>query len=231
MKRYQLGALMLAMLVPACSKHHGSEQGTQRAAREAQQATAPAPQGVLPQGEQATTQAEGGWKQYDAADSEKLKLPAPSEKRGMATTSGGIVTTPPPSSAAARAPSYGNPPGTDTAPGTVRAVRPSQGATVPREEARGPDPESDADAAEDSVPTDADRRITQRVRAALRGNDSLSYTAKTVEIITRKGNITLKGMVLTDRERWEIERTARSYVGDGQVRNRLEIKNSMAPRN
>lgn len=229
MHRYPFYLFACALLLPACSKHQSaSYDKTTTRVQEVKQPTQPAPGGVVSQGEQAATQAEGGWKKYDAAEREKLELPPPSQQREIASSEGGM-TTPPPSSSATQRPTYGNPPGAFTAPGTTRTVRPAQGTTVENETLRGTDV-SDAQA-EDSMPTDADRMITQRIRSALRDNDSLSYTAKSVEIITRNGNIILKGMVLTDRERWEIERVARAYAGEGQVKNRLEIKNRTTPQN
>ncbi len=249
MKRYYLSALTLVVLASGCSKQSGSHahHGTQQAAHEAQQSSSAqmakempdaqqtqqqaalrdAQSGVLPESEQAATDASGAWK-YDREDREKLALPPPSEKRGLATSSGGIVTSPPPDATPAELPSYGNPPGAFVEPGNVRAVRPSQGTSD--QATRKPGADEAEDDGESTTPTEADRLTTQRIRTALRANPALSYTAKSIEIITRKGNITLKGMVLTDRERWEIERTARAYAGDGKVRNRLEIKNAMAPR-
>ena len=55
-------------------------------------------------------------------------------------------------------------------------------------------------------------------------DDSLSYTAKNVEIVTRNGNIALRGKVMSDKERWEIERITRGYAGSGKVDNDLDIK-------
>ncbi len=70
----------------------------------------------------------------------------------------------------------------------------------------------------------SDRTTTQRIRRAILNDDSLSYTAKNIEITTRDGNISLRGKVLSEQERWEIERITRGYAGSGKVNNYLDIK-------
>jgi hyperosmotically inducible periplasmic protein len=82
---------------------------------------------------------------------------------------------------------------------------------------------------ESLTPTDqggseADRRMTQLVRQAVVKDDSLSFTAKNVKIITQNGKITLRGPVNTTQERTTIESAARKVAGTYQIDNLLEVK-------
>ncbi len=70
-----------------------------------------------------------------------------------------------------------------------------------------------------------DLKITQQIRQAVIGDDSLSFTAKNVKIITSNGKVTLRGPVNTARERATIEAAARKFAGAAQVDNQLEVKN------
>lgn len=69
----------------------------------------------------------------------------------------------------------------------------------------------------------ADRTITQQIRQAVVGDDSLSTDAKNIKIITTNGVVTLRGPVNSDRERNEIARKARAISGVKNVDNQLEI--------
>lgn len=69
--------------------------------------------------------------------------------------------------------------------------------------------------------TDLD--ITQRIRQAVMADDSLSFTAKNVKIITQNGKVTLRGPVGTAQERAAIEAAARKVAG-AQVDNQIEVK-------
>jgi hyperosmotically inducible periplasmic protein len=71
---------------------------------------------------------------------------------------------------------------------------------------------------------ETDLRITQQIRQAVQGDDSLSFTAKNVKIITTGGKVTLRGPVNTAAERTTIENAARKIAGVAQVENQLEIK-------
>jgi hyperosmotically inducible periplasmic protein len=76
----------------------------------------------------------------------------------------------------------------------------------------------------DQGSSEADRRVTQLVRQAVVKDDSLSFTAKNVKIITQNGKITLRGPVNTTQERTTIESAARKVAGAYQVDNLLEVK-------
>lgn len=75
----------------------------------------------------------------------------------------------------------------------------------------------------DQSETEADLTITQKIRQAIVGDDSLSMTAENVKIITANGVVTLRGPVKTDAERAEIGATAARIAGSENVRNHLEV--------
>ena len=68
-----------------------------------------------------------------------------------------------------------------------------------------------------------DRELTQRIRKAVVGEDGLSFTAKNVKIITREGQVTLRGTVKSQEERTTIERLATAEAGPNRVVNQLEV--------
>ena len=67
-------------------------------------------------------------------------------------------------------------------------------------------------------------RLTKRIRETVVDNDTLSFTAKNVKIITQNGKVTLRGPVRNQHERREIEQVAVKVAGEGQVENELEIR-------
>lgn len=69
----------------------------------------------------------------------------------------------------------------------------------------------------------ADRDMTQSIRKSVIADDSLSFTAKNVKIITRDGRVTLRGAVNNAREKETIERAAADLAGAKKVTNELEI--------
>jgi hyperosmotically inducible periplasmic protein len=68
-----------------------------------------------------------------------------------------------------------------------------------------------------------DLTITQQVRQAVIGDDSLSLTAKNVKIITREAVVTLRGPVESERERVAIASAAKRVRGVTRVDNELEV--------
>jgi osmotically-inducible protein OsmY len=68
-----------------------------------------------------------------------------------------------------------------------------------------------------------DRELLARIRKAVIADDSLSFTAKNVKIITRDGRVTLRGSVNNERERTTIERAAQEAAGPDRVVNQLEV--------
>jgi osmotically-inducible protein OsmY len=71
---------------------------------------------------------------------------------------------------------------------------------------------------------ETDLKITQQIRKAVMGDNSLSFTAKNVKIITIGGKVTLRGPVKTAQERTAIEDAARKVAGVTQVDNQIEVK-------
>jgi osmotically-inducible protein OsmY len=75
----------------------------------------------------------------------------------------------------------------------------------------------------DQSESEADRTISQNIRAAITSDDSLSTNAKNVKIITSDGTVTLRGPVKSDKEKTEIEAKAKQIAGVKKVDNQLEI--------
>lgn len=71
---------------------------------------------------------------------------------------------------------------------------------------------------------ETDLKVTQQIRQAVMADDSLSFTAKNVKIITQNGKVTLRGPVKTAEERNAIEAAARKVAGVTQVDNQIEVK-------
>lgn len=71
----------------------------------------------------------------------------------------------------------------------------------------------------------ADREITQKIRKAL-VIDATGYsaTAKNIKIITVNGKVTLRGPVKSDAEKSGIVAIAKTWAGEGNVENQLEVK-------
>jgi hyperosmotically inducible protein len=76
----------------------------------------------------------------------------------------------------------------------------------------------------DQSNTERDLDITKRIRETVVDNDSLSFTAKNVKIITVDGRVTLRGPVKNEQERRAIEQAAVAVAGRGQVSNEIEIR-------
>ena len=75
----------------------------------------------------------------------------------------------------------------------------------------------------DQSENEADRTITQNIRAAITADDSLSTYGKNVKIITNDGTVTLRGPVKSDKEKADIEAKAKQVAGVKKVDNQLEI--------
>jgi hyperosmotically inducible periplasmic protein len=70
----------------------------------------------------------------------------------------------------------------------------------------------------------SDLDITQRIRQAVMKDDSLSFDAKNVKIITRDGKVVLRGTVKSYEERLAIESAAKNVAGQANVQSELEVK-------
>jgi hyperosmotically inducible periplasmic protein len=69
----------------------------------------------------------------------------------------------------------------------------------------------------------ADRTTTQKIRAEIMKDKSLSTYAHNVKIVTRDGKVTLKGSVCTEEEKASVEGKARAIAGDENVTSQIEI--------
>lgn len=69
----------------------------------------------------------------------------------------------------------------------------------------------------------ADRTITQKIRAAIHEDSSLSTYGHNVKVITRDGKVTLKGPVRSEEEKNSIAAKAAAIAGDGNVDNQLDV--------
>ena len=72
--------------------------------------------------------------------------------------------------------------------------------------------------------SEIDIDLTQRIRRSLMKNDSLSFTAKNVKVITRDGQVVLRGPVKTEEEKTMVYRCAVDEAGVGHVANQLEVE-------
>ncbi len=70
----------------------------------------------------------------------------------------------------------------------------------------------------------SDRDITQQIRQSIMKDKSLSTYAHNVKIITKDGQVTLKGPVRSEDEKKAIEAKAAEVARDGKVTNELNIK-------
>jgi hyperosmotically inducible protein len=69
----------------------------------------------------------------------------------------------------------------------------------------------------------SDRAITQKIRKAIHGDDSLSTYAHNIKIITQGGKVTLRGPVRSEDEKASLEAKAVAVAGQENVTNQLEI--------
>jgi osmotically-inducible protein OsmY len=72
--------------------------------------------------------------------------------------------------------------------------------------------------------TQADVATTQTIREAVLADDSLSFRAKNVKVVTSNGKVTLRGMVESDDERNAIDAQARKVAGSTSVDDELVVK-------
>ncbi|HET6143914.1 MAG TPA: BON domain-containing protein [Candidatus Acidoferrales bacterium] len=85
------------------------------------------------------------------------------------------------------------------------------------------DASKDATTADQQKMNPTDRAITQKIRAEIMKDKSLSTYAHNVKIITQDGKVTLKGPVRTSDEKSSIEAKASAVAGDGNVTSQIEI--------
>jgi hypothetical protein len=70
----------------------------------------------------------------------------------------------------------------------------------------------------------ADLTLARKIRQAVMGDDSLSFSAKNVKIIADQGEVTLRGGVASDAEKHAIDTYAKQIAGPDHVHNELEMQ-------
>ena len=85
------------------------------------------------------------------------------------------------------------------------------------------DREAEAVTPGDQSNAEGDVRITQEIRKAVVADDTLSFKARNVKIITIDGVVTLRGPVDNEEERTNIANKARKVAGVVRVQNDLEV--------
>jgi osmotically-inducible protein OsmY len=69
----------------------------------------------------------------------------------------------------------------------------------------------------------SDAEITREIRRSITQDKGLSTYAKNVKIVTKGGNVTLRGPVRSEEEKKSIGSKADSVAGAGHVTNDLEV--------
>jgi osmotically-inducible protein OsmY len=69
----------------------------------------------------------------------------------------------------------------------------------------------------------ADRKTTQQIRRSIIADQGLSIYAHNCFILTRSGDVTLKGVVRTGAESRKVEQLARTVAGPDHVHNSLSV--------
>ena len=85
------------------------------------------------------------------------------------------------------------------------------------------DASKDATTADQQKMNSSDRAITQKIRAEIMKDKSLSTYAHNVKVVTQDGKVTLKGPVRTAEEKSAVEGKAASVAGESNVTSQLEI--------
>jgi len=70
-----------------------------------------------------------------------------------------------------------------------------------------------------------DLKTTQEIRQALLQSDALSFTSKSVHVMTHNGEVTLSGKVPSARERSLILSFTKVHAGVLKVNNQIEVSN------
>jgi osmotically-inducible protein OsmY len=83
----------------------------------------------------------------------------------------------------------------------------------------------------DQSNSESDVKLTQAIRKALVDDDRLSFSSKNAKIITRSGEVTLRGQVPNKTERALIREIAQQVAGVKNVIDQLEYPASDAAEN
>ncbi len=101
---------------------------------------------------------------------------------------------------------------------SVEARQPADNTGRNTRDSQGTTPTADT---QSNAPDDLE--VTRRIREALVKNDSLSTSAHNVKIVTQDGRVTLRGPVVSEKERSAVVATAEKIAGVKHVDNQLEI--------
>jgi hypothetical protein len=74
----------------------------------------------------------------------------------------------------------------------------------------------------------SDVAITRDIRRAITGDKDLSTSAHNIKIVTRQGQVTLKGPVRSAAEKEAIEAKATAVAGAGHVNSQVSVTNPSA---
>ncbi len=85
------------------------------------------------------------------------------------------------------------------------------------------DSQKDATTADQQKMNPADRTTTQKIRAEIMKDKSLSTYAHNIKVITQDGKVTLKGPVRTDEEKAAIEGKAAAIAGESNVTSEIAV--------
>jgi osmotically-inducible protein OsmY len=85
------------------------------------------------------------------------------------------------------------------------------------------DTNKDAVTADHQKMNPADREMTKKIRSAIFQDKSLSTYAHNVKIVTRNGQVTLKGPVRTEEEKSNVESKAAAVAGQSNVTSEITI--------
>lgn len=83
---------------------------------------------------------------------------------------------------------------------------------------------SDQTTADQQQEDPADRNLTEQIRRSIIADKSLSTDAHNVKVVTRGGQVTLKGPVRSEKEKRAIEGKAAEVAGEDKVTSQLMIK-------
>jgi hypothetical protein len=76
----------------------------------------------------------------------------------------------------------------------------------------------------DQGTSEIDRKLTERIRKAVLSDPRLSYNAKNIKIVTRDGQVTLRGTVNNAKERAALEEIATRASGSDRVDSEVKVK-------
>ena len=85
------------------------------------------------------------------------------------------------------------------------------------------DRDAGRETADQQMANHSDSEITQQIRRSIIQDTNLSTYAHNVKVITRNGEVTLRGPVRSEEERQFIENKAKEVAGRTHVKNELRI--------